>query len=187
MGDYFNENTKDLSALTERFDSWEFSFFKTRESGQSLIAFCCQTDSISNFENDWFSISNFVAAEYISKLESSFEKWNAYLVYVCTENISKEIQYKIENNKFSTRKVVVNQQNRILNSGEIKNLINRIILSSNIRIDALEFNTSNELKVSDLANRLFLEIKNVDNNQPARDARKAWLADELARVDTNEN
>lgn len=56
----------------------------------------------------WSDVSSAVSAIYQSDLVKGddFEKWNLYLIYICSEPVTKDLKTKIENNKFSSRKIV---------------------------------------------------------------------------------
>lgn len=56
----------------------------------------------------WDKVSSAVAMCYQADVndENEFEKWNLYIIYICTEKVDKELKAKIENDKFSSRKIV---------------------------------------------------------------------------------
>ena len=80
-----------------------------------------------NIENQWKMFSNTIAAkfqnsEYMSE-NKDFEKWNFYIIYVSTEKLSKELKNRIENDRFSSRKIVEDNYTNEFNSNEANKLI----------------------------------------------------------------
>jgi len=101
-----------------------------------INVFFLETDSVTINDN-WKRFSNMVAdhyqnSEYMSDKE--FDRWNFYIIYISKDNISKELKNKIENDKFSSRKIVEE-----LYTGEFKNNeANRLIVKHIINSDLKE-------------------------------------------------
>lgn len=59
-------------------------------------------------KNEWIRITNFIAMQYQSSLNSDFERWNLYLFFILTDakTVSDDLKYTIENNTFSSRKII---------------------------------------------------------------------------------
>ena len=55
----------------------------------------------------WIQISNFIAIQFQNKLDTEFERWNIYLFYRIGNIVSRELHYSIENDTFSSRKIIV--------------------------------------------------------------------------------
>lgn len=79
-------------------------------------------------QKTWRKISNAIAVYFQSTLEEDFGKWNTYIFYKINKEIGKELKYKIENDTFSSRKILV--------ESEISpdNIIAEHILNSNLTI-----------------------------------------------------
>jgi hypothetical protein len=119
--------------FSDEYKDWNFSIFTSKTStGNSITAYCCVTDKAERFEKDWNSINSFIAAKYVSTLDGEYERWNSYLLFICEEKMSKSLQYEIENNKFSMRKIVVNNQRTSPDKSAVINILNDKILSENI-------------------------------------------------------
>lgn len=74
-----------------------------------ISVFLAHTKTNQDLEKYWEAISNSIAAIYQSvlvKKEDEFERWNIYVVFLSKENVEKELKFKIENDKFSSRKIV---------------------------------------------------------------------------------
>tara|TARA_R110002012_G_scaffold172983_1_gene337797 strand:- start:2866 stop:3396 length:531 start_codon:yes stop_codon:yes gene_type:complete len=56
---------------------------------------------------NWKSVTNSVALNYQNYLQTSFEKWNIYLFFLMSQTLEDmNLKYTIENNTFSSRKIV---------------------------------------------------------------------------------
>lgn len=90
-----------------------------------------------NIENQWKVFANTIAAnfqnqEYMSK-NKDFEKWNFYIIYVSTEKLSKELKNRIENDRFSSRKIVEDNYTNEFNSDEANKLIIKHITNTDLK------------------------------------------------------
>jgi len=89
-------------------------------------------------ENNWKIFSNIIAAkfqnsEYMSEENKEFEKWNFYIIYVAKEKLSKELKNKIENDRFSSRKIVEDNFSDDFNTVTANNLIIKHITNTDLR------------------------------------------------------
>jgi hypothetical protein len=91
----------------------------------------------------WNKVSSAVSMCYQADIndENEFEKWNLYIIYICTETVDKELKAKIENDKFSSRKIVVANQTEKLTTELANNLIIQHITNTDL-IDTV--NKTNE-------------------------------------------
>lgn len=55
----------------------------------------------------WEDIRNFIAYKFQPTLTDEFSKWNLYLFFLAGPEIPLPLKYKIENDTFSSRKIVV--------------------------------------------------------------------------------
>ena len=90
-----------------------------------------------NIESQWKMFSNIIAAkfqnsEYMSE-NKDFEKWNFYIIYVSTEKLSKELKNRIENDRFSSRKIVEDNYANEFNSDEANKLIIKHITNTDLK------------------------------------------------------
>ncbi len=62
----------------------------------------------SDLKEQWEDIADVLNYEYLSTNETTeFERWNNYLIFVITSEVSLETKYEIENDKFYMRKLVI--------------------------------------------------------------------------------
>lgn len=78
---------------------------KEHESFQ-LYVFSAIFETKSKLEEVWQSLNDEIAINFQSSLEKEIEAWNIYLIFLIKEIVPKELKYKIEQDKFSCRKLV---------------------------------------------------------------------------------
>jgi hypothetical protein len=77
-----------------------------KEPGYNIYIFQVIIESESELEKYYDTIAAAIATEFQINLEKTIEKWNIYLVFECKKKISEELKGKIEQDKYSTRKMV---------------------------------------------------------------------------------
>lgn len=98
-------------------------------------AFIINNLSKDTLEYQWTNIVNFLAKEFQSKMTTSFERWNLYLIFISNEPVLKHLKYKIENDTFSCRKIVADD------GDSVDIIIEKYITKSN-----LSFAVKNQFK-----------------------------------------
>lgn len=91
-------------------------------------------------------------------LEKDIERWNLYLVFFVEESISKDIKQQIEQDKFSMRKLIFDNQTCVLNDEEINQRINTEIFE----VELTENLTTSDSLMDSLSDEdivLFTEIE----------------------------
>lgn len=102
--------------------------------GSNIPVILVQFKNLDNLEKHWKEFNNLVTAEYLIKLQDDFSKWNSYIFFL-TEEIPKPLKYEIENNKFSTRKIVIETETPIINYKVINNIISEHIVNDDIKFE----------------------------------------------------
>lgn len=117
----------------------------------SLITFhifIIETDKEETLEKIWNKLNSKIAFYMQDKFDSNFEKWNLYLFFIIDEDCSIPIKYKIENNPFSSRKIVIeNNSNKISHNEIISTHIFDLDIELNIKeqIELDEFKRSSKI------------------------------------------
>lgn len=93
---------------------------------------------------NWLNVSSSISAIYQSEIKSSdeFEKWNIYLIYLSKDIVSKELKNKIENNRFSNRKIVEDNFKTELTDEKANELIIKHITNTDLIKAIAETNDS---------------------------------------------
>ncbi len=121
-----------LEDLSERFENLLFKFLEQNIGVKISVFLVHGTASDLEKDDNWRIISEEIALKFQSKIESKDDKWNLYIIYVCSEKVDKELKAKIENNKFSSRKIVEDNQTEKLTDEIVNNLIIKHITNTDL-------------------------------------------------------
>lgn len=112
----------------------------------------------------WDFINNIIAVHFQSSLKKDIERWNIYISFFVAEEINKDIKYMIEQDKYSTRKLIFD---RIDEPDLIPAIINKKLFSLNCEFkdDLALLNTSVELLLQEQDHDL-LKVLKIDDLKP---------------------
>lgn len=138
----------------------------------------------------WDKLNSVVTAELSTELKTAYQRWNMYCFYLCEEAIADHsLKYKIENDMFSTRKIVMDNIKPALTPAAIQQWISRYITNDDLKYDdkneqqplppSYEFN-STVFNLMQQSNIMALDKK----QQPIQ---LEALFNDIARALTNEN
>jgi len=103
----------------------------------------------SNYIQDtWQKFSSSISAVYQSSLTSrkdEFERWNFYIIYLSANKVPKDLKNKIENDKFSSRKIIEDNFTAEVNNDIANNLIIKHITNSDL-VEIVEKTKENYFK-----------------------------------------
>ena len=85
----------------------EFKEVVFNNSKAKSYAFFIRFETEETLSKEWSEIRNFIAYKFQANLDDEFCKWNIYLFFILSLSISLDIKYKIENDTFSSRKIVI--------------------------------------------------------------------------------
>ena len=129
--------TENVDFLNELFPQFNPSLSKIEFIGTvSVFSFIFESENL--LSQHWESITSTVASYYQSKFEEKgkeFERWNIYILFIVKKEVGIQLKYKIENDKFSSRKII---QDNILNSNSISELISKHIVNSDIDVSVTD-------------------------------------------------
>lgn len=129
----FSENKLEI----QEFDLENSQVFHYKNDENLIINVFFLFANKKNIENQWKIFSNTIAAkfqnaEYMSE-NKDFEKWNFYIIYVSKEKLSKELKNRIENDRFSSRKIVEDNYLNDFNCDEANKLIIKHITNTDLK------------------------------------------------------
>jgi len=111
----------------------------------SVFSFLFETEDYLN--DNWNKITSSIASYYQSAFENEeneFERWNIYILFLVKNSVGIQLKYKIENDKFSSRKIVVDNINANLDIDFVTSLIAKHIINSDL--DMTDFENLNDYK-----------------------------------------
>jgi len=120
--DFENENFKFYHYINE--DKFKINVFFAESINEKIL------------KENWELMSNMVAANYQNSeymSDSEFDRWNFYIIYLSKDNVSKELKNKIENDKFSSRKIVEDSYDKKFDNEEANRLIVKHITNADLK------------------------------------------------------
>lgn len=97
-----------------------------------FYAIYCQLNSEKELERLWDKINSIVAMEISDFLKNDYERWNIYCFYNSKGKVNNSLKYKIENDTFFCRKIVISDKKTEIN---MIDLIDEFIINSDICIE----------------------------------------------------
>jgi hypothetical protein len=138
--------TENIDFLDELFPQFTPQLSKIEFVGIiSVFSFFFETENLLN--DNWEPITSSIGSYYQSELddeESEFERWNIYILFIVKEPVNIQLKYKIENDKFSSRKIVQENFTHALNTDGVSELIAKHILNSDLSISELNDSQTSE-------------------------------------------
>ncbi len=129
--------------LTSKYLLKFFAFGTVKYKGTILVAFTqFNKDQTSAKGQDtlqecWREVNSYLAANVVATIPSEFSKWNFYLFYVC-DKVDKALKYEIENNKFSSRKIVIESPGIKMSDKMLNRLISEHITNEDLTTTTTE-------------------------------------------------
>jgi hypothetical protein len=90
-----------------QFEKYELEYLPENIVQGKIHSFFVQFTSANELEKRWREMSNFIALHFQSVLENKFEIWNIYLFFKMPVRIENALKYMIENDTFSSRKILI--------------------------------------------------------------------------------
>lgn len=95
-----------LEEIKQKFNTLSFEYRNVTLKGE-IPAFFVNVPTKELLKDQWESVSQFVAGNFQSGLDDEFSVWNVYLFFITPDMVSDELKYVIENDTFSSRKIVI--------------------------------------------------------------------------------
>lgn len=113
--------SKDTTISFDGLSCWEF-----KETNYSLYIFTIQLKGQIEVLKIHKELRDYIAIYFQSQLlEKDIERWNIYQFFLIEEKVDDVTKQKIEQDKFSTRKIIHDGLQKILSDNDIKKLINQ--------------------------------------------------------------
>ncbi len=95
-----------LYDLNQEF--FEISFdYREVNFGGIIPAFFIYIKNDEILSTKWKAITEFIAIHFQSSLKDEFSLWNIYLFFIMENEVNDDLKYIIENDTFSSRKIIV--------------------------------------------------------------------------------
>lgn len=143
----------------------------------SVFSFLFETEDCLN--NNWNKVTSSIASYYQSGFENEenqFERWNIYILFLVKKTVGIQLKYKIENDRFSSRKIIVDNISEILDIDLMKKLIAKHIINSDL--DMFDFGNPKDSKVDIIYSndsKIYQLVENSNLKMSGRGANKEEL------------
>lgn len=137
-----------IEQASDKINLWEVKL--GNEAQYRCHAFIIELDNATMLESEWELYKSEIALYFQAGLKIDIEIWNIYLFFVVNGEVSREIKYRIEQDKYSCRKIVI----------------------SKIELDRYSLYDSEKLSVEKMLNKYLFDV---DINKP-----KPNIASELS-------
>ncbi len=121
-----------IEIFNRDFQNVEFEYIES-DFGGKIHCFFMRFTNEDDMSYAWNKISNAIAVYFQSVQPDEFSKWNIYLFYLSSEVIKKELKYKIENNTFSSRKIVLDDCKLKMTNENLMKIVSDKIIGSSIK------------------------------------------------------
>lgn len=148
-------NNPFIDGIKNYFPDISFEYKKTEINSGSLHSFIVGPISEEKLNKSWDKISNYIAVHFQSNLTDEFDIWNLYVFFIVDNGgISNALKYKIENNTFSARKIVIENTNGFASIIDDYILNNKLINNYQKKGIEVEHFERNNLIVKSLAGKV---------------------------------
>lgn len=133
-----------LSDIKNEFSDISFEY-REIDFGGTIPAFFIKIENEEKLAAKWKAITEFIAIHFQSSLRNEFSVWNIYLFFILENEIRNDLKYTIENDTFSSRKIIINPLEGIdsIINEHIKN--NNIDIQSAIAIEEIVFEANSDI------------------------------------------
>lgn len=152
MNNLFPINDIQANFQTE-FEGCTLEYEPTSFNSGLVHCFFVNIPSEITLKGAWVQISNFIAIKFQNKLDNEFERWNVYLFYRTENMVSRDLHYSIENDTFSSRKILIGKHQ------SKKDVINEHILNKDMVVESTTTKNDNSFTPNTIINESLKNIK----------------------------
>jgi hypothetical protein len=98
-----------LDDASAKFPMFELTYTEINYEGVLPIFIARVIGEEQALKENWESLVNYIAFNFQSQLIEDFSVWNVYVFFVTENKINRSLKYKIENDTFSSRKIVIEE------------------------------------------------------------------------------
>lgn len=173
-------NPKGVEFLQEEFEQFKFELYSTYLKGNLFLScIVCWSNSVDDTINLWREVQSIISVNYQPQVE--YARWNIYLVFLNQDKLAIDDKYKIENDKYSVRKIVLDGLSNLPSISEVEGIINTELLGADMKLseDINKYEDISGLIESDI----FDLIKDLPlGNTKEEKIKRSHVLDELVKV-----
>lgn len=129
-------NNQDLKSIQNIYQNVAIGLYQQKFLG-TVNVFTLVFDNIQTLSENWRDLYSSIAAYFQAGLpqNADFERWNIYLIYISRVEVDKGLQYKIENDRFASRKIVIGNFKEEITDAGVEKLIQMHITNTDLEVD----------------------------------------------------
>ncbi|CAH7021895.1 conserved hypothetical protein [Vibrio coralliirubri] len=171
----------DLELLSAEFEHIQFYMLRSDDSLSFISCIVCVCETAQDITVNWRTIQNMVAVYH--QHSGGFDAWNMYVAFVTTETIPIWDKYEIENNKFSSRKIILDCFPLPINIEQVVVELEKQLLGSDLTLQSLPFQP--QANFPDLQN--YYRGAPLDSRRDSRETRALIIDKIIENLNNNEN
>ncbi|MBL4625873.1 MAG: hypothetical protein JKY42_12150 [Flavobacteriales bacterium] len=117
--------------VNDLFPVKHFSFGEIVYGGKIVVSIV-EFEELKDLVENWQAFNSHISTEILSNIQNEFSRWNFYIFYISKEKIGIDLKYEIENNKFGSRKTLIDLFDDEININSITEIIKEHITNENI-------------------------------------------------------
>ncbi|MGG0033333.1 ABC-three component system middle component 1 [Priestia megaterium] len=169
---------KNLKSNSKVIGKYDVKAWIKPQGSYKINIFTITLNNSDELKKIWEIITNDIAIHFQSELEKNIERWNIYVVFLINEPIEKELKYQIEQDKYSSRKIICDNFNFTSESPkdlQIISLLNHKLFdfqlhqlkeTNKLYEQSIDLNIEDMIKSTDA--RLYQVIKYAKNNSSVK-------------------
>ena len=137
--------------------------------------------SLDDLKKNWKDFNSQITTDIVINLKEEYSRWNFYIFFFSKDLVPKSLKYEIENNKFSSRKIVIENCESITEE-VIKNSITEHITNDNIQINLVSkqiLTFKKNVSLARIIDNFSINKKNDDDLQNALNLIEKTYKDEV--------
>lgn len=124
---------KKVEFLDSEFKEFKFELYSLYIVDKLFIScIVCWSNSIKDTINLWSEVQSILSLNY--KAEREYARWNTYLIFLNEKKLPINEKYRIENDKFSARKIILDGLVELPTISEVEQLINIELLGEDMSL-----------------------------------------------------
>jgi hypothetical protein len=169
----FLKKTEIIDFIKEESSNFLFDLVECRVKSEDLYDVYIFTVVLRDQEElieTWEDISSDVALYFQGGLKTEIEIWNIYILFLVQASVDRQKRYLIEQNKYSSRKLVIEEIKSPITEESIEDIINDKLFR--VKINSVS-SLSNSNRTESISNKLetsykkLFDVINESNEKPS--------------------
>lgn len=171
----------DLDFLSTQYENISFHMFRSDDPFTFISCIACICDTAEEIVHNWRAIQNLVSVYY--QPAGGVASWNVYLAFITVDYVPLWEKYEIENNKFSSRKIILDGLPEIPNPNELAIKLQKQLLGSDLTLDPQSEEPGERL----LSLEEYVRGAPLDSKSESREKRSLMIKNIIELLNKHEN